>query len=263
MAYDLKNKLVIGVSSCTLFDLRMENQIFEEQGKEAYYLYQTEHEKDICEPGPAFSFVKSLLELNKSREANTVEVILMSRNRAEAALRLFHSIAYYGLNITRSVFSSGAPLSPYFQAFGVDLFLSENELDVRNAMLEGIAAGFVSKSRIYHLQNEKENQVRFAFDGDAVLFSDDSERVYQKRGLETFERYETYYANIPMKEGPFLTLLRKLIKIKRLSIYNDSMIRTALVTARSAPAHERVIRTMRAWDVETDETFFLGGVQKK
>lgn len=263
MAYELKNKLVIGISSRILFDLQKENEIFETNGKDVYCKYQLEHEKEICNPGPGFAFVKALLALkNKLKDKDTIEIILMSHNSAEISLRLFHSISYYGLDIKRSVFSGGESLKPYFSAFHLDLFLSENVEDVQNAINMNISAGLVQNCGVQYL-DVNEEEVRFAFDGDSVLFSNASETIFQEKGLEEFENYEEKHAKEPLQQGPFAKLLKKLMMLKQECNGNNIGIRTALVTSRSAPAHERVIRTLQSWNVQADQTFFLGGIEKK
>lgn len=150
MAYNLENKLVIGVSSRALFDLTKENELFEAKGVEAYCKYQVEHENDVLAPGPGFSLVKALLRLNElPGNEGRVEVIIMSRNSADTSLRVFHSIRYYGLNITRAVLASGGSLAPYLSAFKTDLFLSANEEDVQSAVNFGIAAGIIKIGRAH------------------------------------------------------------------------------------------------------------------
>ena len=279
MAYRLDRKMVIGVSSRALFDLSVENEIFEKQGLEAYCNYQVEHEKDILKPGPGFGLIQALLKLNEripGREL--VEVIIMSRNSPDTSLRVFNAIAHYGLAITRSVLVSGASLAPYLTAFGTDLFLSAYEDDVQCAIDSGIAAGIICTDvlpgNIGNLtemesldRGEKKSvrqpSIRIAFDGDAVLFSEDSELIYKERGLHAFEENEKVKALEPLAAGPFAHFLKKLSDLQRELGYEDCPIRTALVTSRSAPAHERVIRTMRTWNVRVDEAFFLGGLEKK
>lgn len=265
MAYNLEDKLVVGVSSRALFDLSQENDIFENEGLDAYILYQKEHEEDILKPGPGFQLIKALLKLNElPGKAGTVEVIIMSRNSPDSSLRVFNAINHYGLQITRAVLASGASLAPYLNAFQTDLFLSAYEDDVQLAIDSGIAAGIICADGIHTYVSEEEiEQIRIAFDGDAVLFSDDSEKIYQEQGLEAFEENEKRNANNPLPAGPFAKFLGTLSDLQRSFSQEESPIRTALVTARSAPAHERVIRTLRAWNVRIDEAFFLGGVQKK
>ncbi len=265
MGYDLEEKIVIGVSSRALFDLSYENEIFETEGVEAYRAYQIEHENDCLKPGPGFALIQALLNLNNSKKSEKkVEVIVMSRNSADTSLRVFHSIREYGLPITRAVLVSGASLAPYLEAFHTDLFLSAHEDDVQSAIDCGIAAGIICSDGIHTYDSEKiPTQIRIAFDGDAVIFSDESERIYQEQGLEAFEENERLQAQNPLKEGPFAGFLRLLSGIQKEYGEGEVPIRTALVTARSAPAHERVIRTLRAWDVRVDEAFFLGGIPKR
>lgn len=269
MAYSLKNRLVIGVSTRTLFDLRIENRIFEEQGVEAYSVYQKEHENEILQPGPGFALVKALLHLNGlPGQAGRVEVILMSKNSPDISLRIFHSIEHYGLPITRAVFLSGAPLAPYLTAFQTDLFLSACEEDVQSAIDAGIAAGIICGDGQGYGRDRCEDgggngQIRIAFDGDAVLFSDEAERVFKEQGLQAFEDSEKAKAEQPLHAGPFARFLKILSNLQMEFEGQEAPIRTALVTARSAPAHERVIRTLRSWNVRIDEAFFLGGITKR
>ncbi len=265
MAYDLEHKLVVGVSSRALFDLTYENKIFEENGVEAYRTYQIEHEKDILRPGPGFPLIKALLNLNNlPGKEERVEVIVMSRNSPDTSLRVFHTIEAYGLNITRAVLASGASLAPYLTAFKTDLFLSANEEDVQSAIDSNIAAGIICTEGLQTYDCEHQiRQIRIAFDGDAVLFSDESEIIYRERGLEAFEENERRNADSPLQAGPFARFLKTLSELQKDFPGEEAPIRTALVTTRCAPAHKRVIRTLRAWNVRIDEVFFLGGIQKK
>ena len=269
MAYQLDKKMVIGVSSRTLFDLTKENEIFETRGLEAYCKYQVEHEREVLKPGPGFGLIQSLLHLNEiSGNESLVEVIVMSHNSPDTSLRVFNTIKHYNLPITRAVLVSGASLAPYLNAFHTDLFLSANEEDVQSAIDGGIAAGIICTNHdALKLQDAEWNQetaeIRIAFDGDAVLFSDESEQIYQAEGLQAFEENEERNAASPLAEGPFADFLKKLSNLQIQLGRENCPIRTALVTARSAPAHERVIRTLRAWNVRVDEAFFLGGVEKK
>lgn len=275
MAYRLDKKMVIGVSSRALFDLTEENAIFEKQGLEAYCRYQIDHEQDILKPGPGFGLIKALLGLNEySPERNLVEVIIMSRNSPDTSLRVFNAISYYGLDITRSVLVSGASLAPYLTAFHTDLFLSAYEDDVQSAINSGIAAGIICTEHkaqsadsscgfISTVSCPGENQIRIAFDGDAVLFADESEMIFKEKGLNAFEENEKTHAREPLGEGPFARFLKKLSDLQKGLGMEEGPIRTALVTSRSAPAHERVIRTMRAWNVRVNEAFFLGGLEKR
>lgn len=280
MAYQLDKKMVIGVSSRALFDLSAENEIFEREGLQAYCDYQVEHEQDILKPGPGFGLVRALLKLNEYVPGKElVEVIIMSRNSPDTSLRVFNAIEYYGLDITRSVLVSGASLAPYLAAFHTDLFLSAYEDDVQCAIDSGIAAGIICtehKAQVIPISGMRRTaevpwveagnegcQIRIAFDGDAVLFADESEAIFKERGLNAFEENEKLHAREPLAEGPFANFLRKLSDIQKELGPENCPIRTALVTSRSAPAHERVIRTMRAWNVRVDEAFFLGGLEKK
>ena len=206
-----------------------------------------------------------MLNINELPGQNgRVEVIVMSRNSPDTSLRVFHSITHYGLDITRAVLASGSALAPYLAAFRTDLFLSAYEDDVQSAIDSNIAAGIICSDGV-HLYDFKGEikQIRIAFDGDAVLFTDESERIYQKLGLQAFEENERKNANNPLPEGPFAKFLKTISDLQKEFPITEVPIRTALVTARSAPAHERVIRTLRAWDVRIDEAFFLGGISKK
>ncbi len=262
MALSLDDKLVIGVSSRALFDLEEENRIFEEQGLEAYSKYQTEHENDILKPGTAFPLVKALQKLNADGRYLT-EIIIMSKNSSDTSLRIFNSIEHYGLDISRAALVGGASISPYLGAFKTDLFLSANENDVQEAINANIASGIICDHSNLPINPDDEiPQIRIAFDGDAVIFSDESERIFQAEGLMAFEEHEKMNAQNPLPEGPFAKLLKTLSLIQKQFPKDESPIRTALVTARNAPAHERVIRTLRAWDVRIDEVFFLGGIKK-
>lgn len=259
----LKNCLVIGISSRALFDLDEENRIFEEQGLDAYAKWQIDHEQDILRPGSGFALVKALLKLNEISKERVVEVLVMSRNSPDTSLRIFSSIEHYGLDITRAVLSGGTSLSAYLKAFGVDLFLSANEGDVKDAINSGFAAGRIYTNTIYDFDPMKElKQIRIAFDGDAVLFSDEAERIFQKDVLEAFVENEKQNARKELPEGPFAKFLKTISDLQKRFEPESSPIRTALVTARNAPAHERVVRTLRAWDVRIDEAFFLGGISK-
>lgn len=265
MADSLKKKLVIGVSTRTLFCLHTENEIFEKQGVEAYSAYQRAHEKEVLKPGPGFALIQSLLRLNRlPGQENRVEVILMSKNSPDISLRIFHSIEHYGLPITRAVFVSGASLAPYLTAFHTDLFLSACEEDVQSAIDAGIAAGIIChEPDDGYKSGDIPGQIRIAFDGDAVLFSDEAELVFKEKGLEAFENSEKEKAAEPLCAGPFAGFLKIISDIQKEFGVDNAPIRTALVTARCAPAHERVIRTLRAWNVRIDEAFFLGGLSKR
>ena len=262
MPIDLSKYLVVGVSSRALFDLGREDEIFKRDGLRAYESYQRQHEDEVLKPGAGFPLVKAILQLNNTMPGQRkTEVVIMSRNSAQTSLRIFNSIKHYGLDIRRAALSGGAPLSPYLHAFSVDLFLSLYEDDVQTAVNAGVAAALLYDKPADPTEEEID-QIRIAFDGDAVLFSDDSEQIYQTRGLEEFIRNERENAQNPLLPGPFAKLLKTLSYIQSQHQDGPPPIRTALVTARSSPAHERVIRTLRAWDVHLDEAFFLGGMPK-
>lgn len=266
MAVNLKETLVIGISSRSLFDLEHENRLFEQQGLEAYRSYQIQHEDEHPETGTAYHLVKALLKLNEMQEEGKppmVEVVILSRNDAGIGLRIFNGIKAHGLEnkITRSAFTSGASLAPYLEAFSVDLFLSKSEDDVKEAVNSGVAAASIQEPPEGFSPDS--DVIRIAFDGDAVLFSDESERIYKTEGLEAFIEHEKQNARQALPEGPFGKLLLTLSKINQQFEPEDRPVRIALVTARSAPTHERVIRTLRAWNVDIDEAFFMGGLPKE
>lgn len=267
MPYCLEDKLVIGISSRALFEMSLENEIFETQGLEAYCQYQIDHEKEPLKPGPGFSLVKAFLELNKCTERDDrVEVIIMSQNRPDIAIRIFHSIEYYHLDIGRSIMVSGDSLVPYLKALNVDLFLSADENNVQSAIDNGLAAGIIytqpqNEDSCYPKQDT--SHIRIAFDGDAVIFTDKSERLFKQAGIDVFYENEKKYANEPLEPGPFARFLQRLSQMKDECSDLNEKIRLALVTARQAPAHERVIKTLRSWGVKVDEAFFLGGIEKK
>lgn len=261
MPIDLSQYLVIGISSRALFDLTFENSIFESQGLEAYCKYQLEHEDDILKPGTGFPLAKAILRLNAlTPNKRKAEVIIMSRNNADSSLRIFNSIRHYELDISRAALTSGASLAPYLHAFDVDLFLSASESEVQVAIDAGVAAALIYDAPKDF--SESIDQIRIAFDGDAVLFSEESEQIYQEHGLDIFLKHEQENAKKPLAEGPFAKLLRTISYLQSEVDLDPSPIRTALVTARNSPAHERVIRTLRAWGVRIDEAFFMGGVSK-
>jgi len=259
---EFTGKLVVAISSRALFDLDESHRIFETDGKEAYCNYQVEHEEDILEPGLAYDLVRKLLAINtlSKGEKPLVEVILLSQNSADTGLRIFNSIAHYGLDITRAAFTSGLSPYEYIPAFGAHLFLSANARDVTNALNAGYAAATILSGV---KQQPESTQLRIAFDGDAVLFSDQSERIYQQHGLAAFTENEKNEARIPLDGGPFKGFLQALHAIQTQFEGHESPIRTALVTARSAPAHERVVRTLRQWRIRIDEALFLGGMPKQ
>ena len=260
MPPDLTDKLVLAISSRALFDMSESHEVYKNNGLAAYSDYQIEREDEPLKPGDAFPLVKKLLALNERLEGESrVEVILLSRNSADTGLRVFNSIEHYGLNIARAAFSSGESPYRYVKAFACHLFLSTDAEDVRSALKNGVAAAtFLPGNK----QSQESEQLRFAFDGDAVLFSDEAEKIYKQNGLEAFTETEKASAKTPLSGGPFKAFLAALHRLQSEFPGEDSPIRTALVTARSAPAHERVIRTLRAWNIRIDESLFLGGLPK-
>lgn len=259
MSASSANKLIIGISSRALFDLSDSHQVFQEQGLEAYQQYQIEHEDDVLKPGEAFSITQKLLRINELLPGEPrVEVMLLSRNSADTGLRVFNSIEHYNLNITRAAFCGGQSPYRYMAPFGCHLFLSTDADDVRSALDNGVAAATLMPSTA---KTNPQHSLKFAFDGDAVLFSDEAEQVYKSRGLDAFAESEKASAKRPLRGGPFKSFLEQLQHIQA-EFGDDTPIRTALVTARSAPAHERVIRTLRDWNIRIDESLFLGGLDK-
>lgn len=259
MAVSMENKLVIAISSRALFNLEESNRIYDEEGLENYIKYQINHENEPLQPGVAFSLIKRLLALGEDDQS--VEVILVSRNDANTGVRVFNSIEHHGLNITRAAFAKGRSPYKYLQSFKADLFLSANPEDVRLALAEGYASATILEGLDF--QDDQTNELRIAFDGDAVLFSDEAERVFAEEGLEVFKKSEADNAQIPLNPGPFKNFLEALNKIQQSPAHKEKeLIRTALVTARNAPSHKRAIMTLRAWGITIDEVFFLGGVDK-
>jgi 5'-nucleotidase len=259
MGKGLGDKLVLAISSRALFDLSESHRIYESEGVEAYRQYQIDHEDEILAMGDAYALVEKLLSINHSLDAQRVEVVLVSRNSADTGLRVFNSIQHYGLAISRAAFVGGRSPYPYLAAFGCHLFLSTHAEDVRSALDAGFAAATILSGGA---RRAASTELRMAFDGDAVLFSDDSERVYQSAGLQAFQEHERESARLPLGGGPFKPFLAALNRLQREFPEDSCPIRTALVTARSAPAHERVIRTLREWDIRLDESLFLGGLEK-
>ena len=254
--------LIVAISSRTLFDMEDSHALFEAEGIDAYAAYQRSHEDDVLPPGIAFPLVRKLLALNDGAppEAPRVEVILISRNSADTGLRIFNSIAHHGLRIKRAAFSNGAPPFPYIRPFNADLFLSANAEDVRAALAAGVAAATLLPAKA---PQQRFDQLRIAFDGDAVIFDDEGERVSREGGLAAFAAHELANRAQPLSGGPFRGFLDALHRLQAaFQSGTDAPIRTALVTARSIPAHERVIRTLRDWGIRLDEALFLGGRAK-
>jgi len=254
----LEGQLVVAISSRALFDFEEENSVFESNDDRAYMQLQLQRLEQPARPGVAFSLVNKLLAFNDGRAR--VEVVILSRNDPVSGMRVFRSAQHYGLTVQRGVFTRGQPPWRYLRPLAANLFLSTNEADVRSALAEGVPA-----ARVYpqsaRASAAHPHEVRIAFDGDAVLFSDEAERVYQDHGLDAFQSHEREHADRPLPPGPFKPLLEALHRLQRDPV-DGMQLRTALVTARSAPAHERAIRTLMQWQVQVDEAMFLGGLPK-
>jgi 5'-nucleotidase len=236
------------------------HSIYEKQGVVAYAEYQRQHEEDVLSPGEAFPLARKLLKINeKLGGEQRVEIILLSRNSADTGLRVFNSITHHGLDITRAAFSGGTSPYRYVSAFACHLFLSTNANDVRSALNNGVASATLLPSQGV---TSNSDELRFAFDGDSVLFSDASERIFKEKGLDAFTKNEQVAARKPLDPGPFKQFLQALQALQAEFPVDQCPIRTALVTARAAPAHERVVRTLREWNIRIDESLFLGGLSK-
>ena len=257
---DVVNRLVVAISSSALFDLKASDRVYREEGVAAYARYQIAREDEPLAPGDAFHLVKKLLAINtRLGQPERVEVILLSRNTADTGLRVFNSIEHHRLPIKRAAFTGGGQPYKYMRPFGCQLFLSTHQQDVIDALDRGMAAASILSGATSAADND---ELRFAFDGDAVLFSDQAERVYQKKGLEEFIASEKRSANEPLHGGPFKPFLAALQALQEEFGPGTCPVRTALVTARSAPAHERVVKTLRSWGIRLNESLFLGGMQK-
>ena len=252
--------LVIGITSRALFDLDDSHKIFEEQGLEAYREYQISNENEALNPGQAFPLVMKLLDLNKQlKKQKSVEVVLLSRNSADTGLRIFNSIEHHKLDIKRAAFCGGNSPHTYAKSFGAHLFLSTEFSDCKLALKSGVAAARIIPSGT---PKTRDSQLKVAFDGDAVIFSEESQEIYDSFGLAAFDKNEKSLANKPLSGGPFKPFLSELHRLQTLFPQSECPIRIALVTARSAPSHERVIRTLIDWEIRVDESLFLGGLQK-
>jgi 5'-nucleotidase len=263
MPYSVEGKLVVAISSRALFDFEDENRIFDRDGEAAYIALQFARLDVPAREGVAFPLMKKLLAFNTA-EAQRVEVVILSKNDPVSGLRVFNSAAFAGLRLERGVFTRGRSPFRYLDALKANLFLSANESDVMSALDAKVPA-----ARVYpesaQAASRHADEVRIAFDGDAVLFSDEAERVYQKDGLNAFTRHETVHAQQPLPPGPFKPLLEALHRLQSASRTEKGFpmkVRTALVTARSAPAHERAVRTLMEWNIAVDEAMFLGGLDK-
>ena len=260
------SRLVIALSSRALFDFEAENQVFEANDDHAYMQLQLQRLDQPARPGVAFSLARKLLAFNGGGAAATnteprVEVVILSRNDPVSGLRVFRSCQHYGLNVERGVFTRGESPWRYLRPLNAQLFLSANEADVRSALEAGVPAARVSPLAA-QASAAHPHELRIAFDGDAVLFSDEAERIYQRDGLQAFQNHEQARSATPLEAGPFKPLLQALSRLQQAGAASGMRVRTALVTARSAPAHERAIRTLMDWRVEVDQAMFLGGLPK-
>jgi len=261
MALTLDGKLVVAISSRALFDFEEENRVFEQADDRAYMALQLQRLEQPAKPGVAFSLVKKLLAFNTGPTTDhPVEVVILSRNDPVSGMRVFRSAQHYGLPIERGSFTRGQPPWRYLKPLHANLFLSAHLSDVRAALVAGVPAAQVYPQSV-HASDAHPQEVRIAFDGDAVLFSDEAEQVFQARGLQAFQQHEVDKASQPLPDGPFKPLLVALQRLQQ-SGTPAMRIRTALVTARSAPAHERAIRTLMDWHIDVDEAMFLGGLDK-
>jgi 5'-nucleotidase len=262
MPASLAGQLVVAISSRALFDFEEENEVFEASDDRAYMALQLARLDAAAKPGVAFSLVNKLLAFNGGEQPpqQRVEVVILSRNDPVSGMRVFRSAQHYGLPIQRGVFTRGQPPWRYLRPLAANLFLSTNEADVRSALGAGVPAARVFPQSA-RASTAHPREVRIAFDGDAVLFSDEAERVFQSDGLAAFQTHERDRAATPLAPGPFKPLLEALHRLQR-EPQHGMHIRTALVTARSAPAHERAIRTLMQWQIAVDEAMFLGGLPK-
>ena len=259
MAVSLDGQLVVAISSRALFDFEEENLVFEQSYDRAYMKLQLERLEEPAKPGVAFSLVKKLLAFNDAI-TQRVEVVILSRNDPVSGMRVFRSAQHYGLSIQRGSFTRGQSPWRYLKPLNANLFLSTHLSDVRAALDAGVPAAQVYPHSA-HASEAHPHEVRIAFDGDAVLFSDEAERVFQAQGLSAFQAHEHAKASQPLLAGPFKPLLAALQRLQQEGT-PAVRVRTALVTARSAPAHERAIRTLMQWNIEVDEAMFLGGLPK-
>ncbi|CAA0084730.1 Uncharacterised protein [BD1-7 clade bacterium] len=269
MGFEIENKLIIAVSSSALFDLSESDRVFREQGSEAYKRFQEANVDTVLNKGVAFPFIRRFLSINRSfPDEQPVDVVLLSRNSPATGRRVFRSMKHYGLNISRAAFMTGKSPYPYIPAFNAALFLTAHAEDVRQAISAGYPAGLVLPSSVNDDSDDAE--LRMAFDFDGVIADDESEQIYKNRGLPQFHDHETSRADQPHNPGLLANLFKQLSQLQKLELLASErdpdyqrLIRTAIITARSAPAHERVITTLEEWGVNANETFFLGGIEKR
>jgi 5'-nucleotidase len=268
VAYPIERKLVIAVSSSALFDLTESDQLFQAKGAKAYKSFQQKNIDLPLNKGVAFPFIRRFLNINRRfSQQMPVEVVLLSRNSAMTGQRVFRSIQHYGLDISRAAFMEGKSPHEYIPAFNASLFLSANESDVLKAIAAGYPAGTVLPSPV--TDNAEDEELRIAFDFDGVIADDEAETVYRNGELLSFQQHEQAHSHIPHQPGPLADLFKKLSYMQKLEDKAQEkdksyrrMIRTSIITARNAPAHERVLTTLESWGVSANETFFLGGMEK-
>lgn len=269
MAFQIEHKLVIGVASSALFDLSASHQVYLERGPDEYRTYQEQHLDAVLGKGVAFPFIRRFLNINKCfPRQNPVEVVLFSRNSPETGLRVMRSIAHYGLDISRAAFMTGKSPYTYLPAFNTALFLSSNEEDVKSAIAANYPAGLVLPSRID--DDDDDIELRVAFDFDGVIADDESETVFkQNNNIDEFHAHETKHVGVPHQPGPLAEMFQKLALMQRMEEraqrrdpHYKKVLRIAIITARNAPSHERVVTTLKSWGVSANETFFLGGMNK-
>ena len=269
MAYPIEKKLVVGISANALFDLKKEDDIYKTQGLKAYREYQIENKTVIIQKGVAFPFIKRLLHINDVyKKEKPIEVVLLAKNSPETGIRIFNSIKHYKLDITRAAFMSGKSAYEYIPAFNISLFLSTNKLDVDLASKQKFAAGRVIRTKI--IDKEGASELRVAFDFDGIIADDEAEKVYKKEGIEKYYKYETKHSQEALNPGPLADFFKRLSYFQKLETKKESenpdyqkILKTAIITARNAPAHERAVNTLKKWGVTVDEMFLLGGVEKK
>lgn len=268
MPYPIDKKFVVAVASSALFNLEESDKVFQEKGEEEYRKYQFQNEQVVLEPGVAFPLIKRLLMLNGSDpDDQPVEVVLLSRNDPETGLRVFKSIEHYGLSISRAAFVAGSNPFDYMEAFNASLFLSANPDDVRTAVSKGLPAAQVFPTAF--VDNEEELELRIAFDFDGIIADDSSEGIYQQLGMQGFHENERQKANEVLPPGPLIKFFQEVARLQRREWEKKQQdaaytprVRIAIATARNAPAHERVVTTLRSQGIRVDEAFFLGGIDK-
>ena len=269
MAYPIEQKLVVGITSSALFDFTAEHDIFQNEGLDAFKKYQIANRKSPPAPGAAFPFTKRLLGLNrKFPEQSPVEVVILSRNDPAAGARIMDAIPGYDLDISRYFFLSGTSPYPYMKSVNACLYLSTDKDEVKTAVAEGHPAGYVLPCAA--VDDELDTQLRIAFDFDGILVDDEAEQQYAKGGLDLFRHHEIEHSARPLKDGPLMPLLQKISTVQKIERENpqqvndrDKAVRVAIVTARNAPAHERMMTTLKHHGIEVDELFLTGGIEKK